>query len=87
MATIIVCDMCGSKDNVKRRSYYYDRKMDAAGSMENVCETYDLCEHCELLVYKETYNKFDGKCLMEANKDLISTIKIFLMKYMKSRRK
>jgi hypothetical protein len=53
MATIEICDVCGTADGVQRRSYWVDRRMDAAGSMSDEHDVYDLCEKCELAVYKE----------------------------------
>lgn len=43
MATIEVCDICGSRDGVLRHFYSTDRQTDGAGSMEDVGDTYDLC--------------------------------------------
>ena len=36
---IIICDICGSDDNAKPFSLCVDRRMDAAGSMEDVIES------------------------------------------------
>jgi len=47
MATILVCDICGSKQNVKRCSWTIDRKTDAAGSADDVFVNVDLCLKCE----------------------------------------
>jgi len=51
MATIEICDICGSRDGVKRQWFCDGRESDAAGSMEDVGETFDLCsEHqCQVL--------------------------------------
>jgi hypothetical protein len=59
VATITICDVCGSRDNVNRRSYCYDRKLDAAGSMSDVSETYDLCESCELRALRMFFDKIE----------------------------
>lgn len=41
-----LCDICGSKVNGPSIFLATDRVMDAAGSMEKVGETYDLCHKC-----------------------------------------
>ncbi len=45
---IVICDICETRDNVKRVWLPYDRKMDAAGSMDTVGEYFDLCPTCHL---------------------------------------
>ena len=56
---IKICDICGERtDNTV--SYVYDRRMDAAGSMEDVCFTRDLCFRCELKMIKIAINKYLG---------------------------
>lgn len=40
--TTVMCDTCGNAD-ARAVSYFVDRRMDAAGSMENEYETVDLC--------------------------------------------
>ena len=47
MATIIVCDICSTRKNVKRMSWAIDRQMDPAGSMDTISKTVDLCPSCE----------------------------------------
>lgn len=52
MATINICDICGTRNNVNRRQYPYDRRIDGAGSMDTEYEIYDLCQTHELIVLK-----------------------------------
>ena len=52
------CDICNCSEDVSVISYCYDRQMDAAGSMEDVCETYDLCKCCELRILKSSLNVY-----------------------------
>lgn len=42
------CDRCGDKlpDNYAILGVMVERRPDAAGSMENVCEYIDLCQKC-----------------------------------------
>lgn len=39
---IIYCDICGKKESVEC-SFYVDRRLDAAGSMDDEFEHMDLC--------------------------------------------
>jgi len=56
MTTIEICDICGKKcDN--RLFFRTDRAMDAAGSMEDEGEVYDLCEIHENMVLKKVLFK------------------------------
>lgn len=49
---ITKCDVCG-REGAKRHSFVYDRRMDAAGSMENIYHDVDLCViHFDELVLK-----------------------------------
>ena len=50
MATIKVCDVCNTKDNVNSRYYPYDRRADGAGGMEDVGADFDLCLLHETIV-------------------------------------
>jgi len=54
---ITICDICGTRKDVQKVWFPYDRKMDAAGSMENVGETFDLCCKCYLKVLKSVILK------------------------------
>ncbi len=41
-----LCDVCGAPTKLPPLTLFKDRAMDAAGSMENIYETFDLCaEH------------------------------------------
>ena len=53
MATIKVCDVCGTKDNVNSRYYPYDRRADGAGGMEDVGDSFDLCCRHEVVLQKK----------------------------------
>ena len=53
MATIEICDICGTCDNVNRRYYAYDRLADRARGREDINELFDLCETHELIVLKK----------------------------------
>ncbi len=51
--TKLICDICNDPiKHASSRSFFVTRKSDAAGSMEDVCETIDLCLECELRLYK-----------------------------------
>jgi hypothetical protein len=52
MATIKICDICGTRNNVNKVCLPYDRRMDGAGSMETISEVYDLCQTHELIAIK-----------------------------------
>ncbi len=60
----IICDACKA-EGAREISYFVDRRMDAAGSMENEYETIDLCHaHMaallnELLHRKSTFAEAD----------------------------
>lgn len=43
MATINICDICHTSKDVTLVYFCNDRKMDAAGSMDDEGETFDLC--------------------------------------------
>jgi hypothetical protein len=48
MATIKICDVCKSQDEVTNCAYWVDRRMDAAGSMDDEYDSFDLCIQCRL---------------------------------------
>lgn len=50
MATIRVCDICGSRDSVNKVEYLYGRE----GSLENSYETFDLCSLHEAQTLKSS---------------------------------
>ena len=43
---VTICDVCETRKNIKTRSFFVDRRMGPAGSMENEFETFDLCPSC-----------------------------------------
>lgn len=49
MATIRICDVCKSQDDVSNCAYWVDRRMDAAGSMEDDYDSFDLCLKCQMI--------------------------------------
>jgi len=72
---IKICDIC--KDRTKeatRYSYAYDRKMDAAGSMSDEWETYDLCAQCLATILIRTLDRAIP-ALFERNQLIISVLK------------
>jgi len=54
MATIEICDICGSSKDVKRIYYCYGRETDGAGSMSDVGDTFDLCPKHQIQVLEAT---------------------------------
>jgi len=76
---ITVCDVCGTQKDVQRVSFSYDRRADAAGSVEDVYETFDLCCKCYLKALKAAVKEeIRRKHLNEYlfNKNLIEIIRI-----------
>lgn len=55
--TITICDICKSQDNVSRHRWTIDRRLDAAGSMEDISEGFDLCSECMRSVLAATIQK------------------------------
>ena len=53
MADIKICDICGSRDGVKRKCYVIGRSSDSAGSMDDDCVFYDLCANHQLAVLEQ----------------------------------
>jgi hypothetical protein len=55
--TIVVCDRCNKQEDkvkgIHSLSVFEDRKMDAAGSMENIYEDADLCGDCMKIMINE----------------------------------
>jgi hypothetical protein len=78
MAVITVCDICDSRDNIKHYSFNVDRRMDAAGFMDDVIEFSDLCEHCALNIYCLTLTNISHENNIDkfaVNNELVKTIK------------
>ena len=76
---IRICDICGTREDVQKVWLPYDRKMDGAGSMEDVGETYDLCCRCHLKVLKDVIRKeINARKIIERlfNQDLIKAIEM-----------
>jgi hypothetical protein len=91
MATINICDICGAREDVSRRSYPYDRRPDGAGGSETVSEIYDLCQTHELialkLAIKTCVNKTDIKDIQNDwsfNQLIINEIKQLLQSSIKA---
>lgn len=61
MSTITVCDVCGEKNGVERVSFVVDRRMDPAGSMDDVCKTIDICQKHFLLATKIVLKQFSNE--------------------------
>lgn len=72
---IRICDICDSKNRVNSVYLPYDRKTDAAGSMEDIGESYDLCERCELRILKSVFHKRYKNEVFNINVDIIDNIK------------
>lgn len=54
MATITICDRCGSKEGAVRR-FFWDgghQPDPAGGRREETGEHKDICEHCELVLLR-----------------------------------
>jgi len=77
MATIIVCDICNSRENVSVRSYAIDKQADLAGGRaETIEKHFDLCQSCELKILinfvKQILTMSSNP--LELNKELINNI-------------
>ena len=85
MATINVCDICGSKENISRIYFIYDRTMDASGSRSDDYEIFDLCEKHQLHIYNDFIEeKFPrGEALYEVNRYLIDRTKTLMRRSQK----
>ena len=72
---IKICDICKDRkrDSV-RYSYAYDRRMDAAGSMSDEWETYDICAQCLATILIRTLDRAIP-ALFERNQLIISVLK------------
>lgn len=63
MASIIVCDICESREKVSTQHYTIGSQTDIAGGpSEDDFDTFDLCQDCELkilriYVYKNAKNR------------------------------
>ena len=76
MAQITICDICRTRENVNRITLTYDRSMDGAGSMDDDCECFDLCEKHELAAYKRLIKKrYSVAERYEFNDNLINEIR------------
>jgi len=76
---ITICDICGTREDVEKVWLPYDRKLDVAGSTEDVGETFDLCCKCHLKVLNEAVRKeIDAKRVAEwlFNRELIKIIRV-----------
>jgi len=75
MMDIKICDIC--KDRTKeaaRFSFTYDRKVDAAGSMSDEWETYDVCAQCLATILMRTLKMVVPE-LFKRNQLIISVLK------------
>ena len=73
MTSKLHCDICDSVNNVEQHYFVYDRKVDAAGGMEDLGELYDLCTTCHrnvLSIYVKAI-----ACKHTVNQELINIIK------------
>lgn len=58
MATIEICDVCGSSNAVNHMFFCTGRSLDAAGSIDDDGDGFDLCNSCELKVLKRSARRF-----------------------------
>lgn len=78
MATIQICDICGSSDRVKTERFVVGRERDASGNgYDSVEEEFDLCIEHRRMVYRYHYIKTTGDmCAKYAyNQDISNFIK------------
>ena len=69
------CDICDQTPANKVR-LPYDRSPDGAGSMVTDIKFYDLCDKCELAVYKSAFTpKKNSGEIFDFNRKLIEAIK------------
>ena len=76
---IRICDICGTREDVRRVPLPYDRKMGPAGAMEDLSKTYDLCCRCHLEVLQDVIRKeINARKIIERlfNQDLIKAIEM-----------
>ena len=73
---VYICDVCGSRE-CKSYSFAVDRKLDAAGSSDDVCHTFELCDKHYADVLKEAiyqvYPDPDGEHVI--NRIIVEKIK------------
>lgn len=74
MSTIIICDICNTRENVEKITLAYDRCMDAAGSMDDVCECFDLCQKHWMMVYRNAAKKLFNNREFELNTQVIKEV-------------
>lgn len=77
MAQIIICDVCGTKKNVARKHYAYDRRSDGVGGREDVYKMFDLCQTHELLALSRAFKAslgIDTKTESEMNRLIIAEV-------------
>jgi len=66
MASIIICDICNSRDIVRTITYKTGTETDVAGgSREYTYDSYDLCLICENTIL----NKFVTNCIKNYSDD------------------
>lgn len=56
---LTVCDVCKDRNKeAKRHTFFLERKMDAAGSMDNeYSDPVDLCNECKMKIYAKALMK------------------------------
>jgi len=79
------CDICDAIDNVSSKSYIYNTKMGAAGSIENVYFDIDICETCELIALRRFYRS--NKIFMQKNRFTINEVIIEILEEMKGKKR
>ena len=62
MALKRVCDVCRTEKDVITTSITYDRKLDAAGSLDDEYMSYDICYKCYSNVLKTALYEMGYDC-------------------------
>jgi len=77
MATVIVCDICNSRENITHRGYLIGNQTCLAGEASDIIEEqFDLCQTCELKILREFIKQISTSQEMqfELNKLLVTRI-------------
>ena len=80
MAQVTVCDICDSRQDVRKMYLPVGRESDGAGSMDTVGVNWDLCAKCEVLMWRINRNEEDSKRSRDAKFDANNRLCIILKK-------
>ena len=75
MATIMICDICGTRNNVHRSSFVYDKRLNVDDTIKLLYDTFELCDSCELRAYKSIIAKHPFEYKHELNREMIDYIR------------